>query len=302
KDWRFEFQEPLRYYGDASRSQKGVAVVQAGAAALGIGAAAAVEFGGWCILNPYSCTKAISGAADAVMGDYVGGHSLAPVLPALVAAKAATTAEDTLRLSSSAAGAEIAGNAAKKGGLQSEQILKSVQNSSTETAGQAANRALTAGRELTPLFKDVETGLNSINPVRSNNRGRILELGLDPDKGKIAVHEGQAAVQLENSLGGTLKRTDPVQGSKNPDFVFVNGPYAGKTVDFMWTDGTKSTQINKFFSNNSAQNQRQLIDHVNKADMVPLDYRNLAPENQALVNSWIKMLTQEQQGKIIILR
>lgn len=91
-------------------------MVQAGAAALGIGAAAAVEFGGWCILNPYSCTKAISGAADAVMGDYVGGHSLAPVLPALVAAKAATTAEDTLRLSSSAAGAEIAGNAAKKGG------------------------------------------------------------------------------------------------------------------------------------------------------------------------------------------
>ncbi|MEX7644494.1 hypothetical protein, partial [Stenotrophomonas maltophilia] len=118
------------------------------------------------------------------MGDYVGGHSLAPVLPALVVAKAATTAEDTLRLSSSAAGAEIAGNAAKKGGLESEQILKSVQNSSTETAGQAANGALTAGRELTPLFKDVETGLNSINPVRSNNRGGILELGLDPDKGK----------------------------------------------------------------------------------------------------------------------
>ncbi|MDI2097257.1 hypothetical protein, partial [Klebsiella pneumoniae] len=56
KDWRFEFQEPLRYYGDASRSQKGVAMVQAGAAALGIGAAAAVEFGGWCIFNPYSCT------------------------------------------------------------------------------------------------------------------------------------------------------------------------------------------------------------------------------------------------------
>ncbi|HFK2886147.1 TPA: hypothetical protein ACGY73_004333 [Stenotrophomonas maltophilia] len=36
------------------------------------------------------------------------------------------------------------------------------------------------------------------------------------------------------------------------------------------------------------------MDHVNKADMVPLDYRNLATENQALVNSWIKMLTPEQ--------
>ena len=115
KDWRFEFQEPLRYYGDASRSQKGVAVVQAGAAALGIGAAAAVEFGGWCILNPYSCGRAASGAIDAVMSDYVGGHSLAPVLPALVAAKAATTAEETLRLSSGAVGAEIAGMQQRRG-------------------------------------------------------------------------------------------------------------------------------------------------------------------------------------------
>ncbi|MCI1156202.1 hemagglutinin repeat-containing protein [Stenotrophomonas maltophilia] len=134
KDWRFEFQEPLRYYGDASRSQKGVAVVQAGAAALGIGAAAAVEFGGWCILNPYSCGRAASGAIDAVMGDYVGGHSLAPVLPALVAAKAATTAEQTLRLSSGAVGAEIAGNAAKKGGLQSEQVLKPMQAAGADVA------------------------------------------------------------------------------------------------------------------------------------------------------------------------
>ncbi|MCK6023717.1 hypothetical protein, partial [Klebsiella pneumoniae] len=134
KDWRFEFQEPLRYYGDASRSQKGVAMVQAGAAALGIGAAAAVEFGGWCILNPYSCGRAASGAIDAVMGDYVGGHSLAPVLPALVAAKAATTAEQTLRLSSGAVGAEIAGNAAKKGGLQSEQVLKPMQAAGADVA------------------------------------------------------------------------------------------------------------------------------------------------------------------------
>lgn len=146
--------------------------------------------------------------------------------------------------------------------------------------------------------------MNSINPVASNNRGRIQELGLDPDKGKIALHEGQAAVQLEKSLGGTLKRVDPptVSGQKNPDFVFVDGPYAGKTVDFMWTDSTKSEQINKFFSNNAAQNQKQLVDHIGKADIVPLDYRNLTPANQSMVNSWIKSLTPEQQSKILILR
>lgn len=144
--------------------------------------------------------------------------------------------------------------------------------------------------------------MNAINPIASNNRGRIQELGLDPDKGKLALHEGQAAVQLEKSLGGTLKRTEPVQGQKNPDFVFVDGPYAGKTVDFMWTDSTKSAQINQFFSNNSVQNQRQLMLHVEKADIVSLDYRNLTPANQNTVNSWIKGLTPEQQSKILILR
>jgi len=61
-------------------------------------------------------------------------------------------------------------------------------------------------------------------------------------------------------------------------------------------------QINKFFSNNAAQNQKQLIDHIGKADIVPLDYRNLSAANQDMVNSWIKNLTSEQRGKIIILR
>ncbi|MQA56021.1 hypothetical protein [Pseudomonas piscis] len=93
-----------------------------------------------------------------------------------------------------------------------------------------------------------------------------------------------------------------VSGQKNPDFVFVDGPYAGKTVDFMWTDAAKSGQINQFFSNNAVQNQRQLILHVEKADIVPLDYRNLTPANQNMVNSWIKGLAPKQQSKILILR
>ncbi|CAI8725764.1 hypothetical protein EMIT0P44_130036 [Pseudomonas sp. IT-P44] len=158
------------------------------------------------------------------------------------------------------------------------------------------------GTSLSPVYKDTDTGLNAINPITSRNRGRIQELGFDPDKGKLALHEGQAAVQLENTFGSTLKRVEPTLGSKNPDFVFVDGPYSGKTVDFMWTDSSRSAQINKFFSNNASQNQRQLIDHLDKADIVPIDYRNLTPGNQGMVNGWIKLLTPEQQDKILILR
>ena len=42
--------------------------------------------------------------------------------------------------------------------------------------------------------------------------------------------------------------------------------------------------------------------HLDKADIVPLDYRNLTPGNQGMVNGWIKLLTSEQQDKILILR
>lgn len=45
------------------------------------------------------------------------------------------------------------------------------------------------------------------------------------------LHESQAVVQLEKSLSEALKRVDPpiLPGQKNPDFMFVYGPYAGKT-------------------------------------------------------------------------
>uniref|UniRef100_UPI003B8472C2 hypothetical protein n=1 Tax=Pseudomonas migulae TaxID=78543 RepID=UPI003B8472C2 len=42
--------------------------------------------------------------------------------------------------------------------------------------------------------------------------------------------------------------------------------------------------------------------HLDKADIVPIDYRNLTPGNQGVVNGWIKLLTPEQQDKILILR
>ncbi|QXI29952.1 hypothetical protein [Pseudomonas vanderleydeniana] len=57
--------------------------------------------------------------------------------------------------------------------------------------------------------------------------------------------------------------------------------------------GNKSVPVSsRFFPN----------DHIGKADIVPLDYRNLTSANQSMVNSWIKNLTSEQQSKILILR
>jgi hypothetical protein len=155
---------------------------------------------------------------------------------------------------------------------------------------------------LTPVYKDPETGLNAINPNPSTNTARIEELAKDLDTQKIALHEGQVAVQLENTFGSTLERVKPTLGKPNPDFVFVDGPYVGKTVDFMWTDSSRSGPLNKFFVNNAKTNYDQLIKHIEKADIVPLDFRNLTIENQGLVKGWIDSLPSVSKDKIIILR
>lgn len=191
-----------------------------------------------------------------------------------------------------ATGGHSLGSAASAAERRAAQVIEDV----------AEEVAKKTGTALTPIFKDADTGLDSINPVLSNNVGRIQELAKDLDTGKIALHEGQAAVQLENTFGGALKRLDPVAGQPNPDFVFTSGPYSGKTVDFMWTDYSKAEQLNKFFLINAEQNKGQLIRHLDKADIVPLDYRNLTPANQAVVNGWINGLDDIEKSKVIIIR
>lgn len=166
----------------------------------------------------------------------------------------------------------------------------------------AAAKNAAQGTNITPIFRDVETGIDAISPTLSVGKGAIKRLSYDTATGKVVQHEGIAAAQLENTFGSTLVRVDSVQGQKGPDFVFVDGPYAGKTVDFMWTDSSRMAQMNQFFKNNETQNYKQLVEHINKADIVPLDYRNLNSVNQSMVNGWIKAMTQEQQAKILIIR
>ncbi|MCS3808633.1 hypothetical protein FHY19_001658 [Xanthomonas arboricola] len=70
----------------------------------------------------------------------------------------------------------------------------------------------------------------------------------------------------------------------------------------MWSDYSKAEQVNKFFLINSEQNKGHLIRHLDKADIVPLDYRNLTPENRVVVNGWINDLDEIQKGIITIMR
>jgi len=48
--------------------------------------------------------------------------------------------------------------------------------------------------------------------------------------------------------------------------------------------------------------QQQILDHINKADVVPVDFRVLTSENQKVFTYFIKNLSQNQKSKILIVR
>ena len=104
------------------------------------------------------------------------------------------------------------------------------------------------------------------------------------------------------SVFGPLERA-PDTGGKTADFIISSGSNAGKTVDFMYT--TKNLQqkevdgINKFFEKNITVSrtageipigQKQIIDHLGKADIVPVDFSVLTPPNQKIFMDYIKTL------------
>ncbi|WP_336844146.1 hypothetical protein [Providencia rettgeri] len=48
--------------------------------------------------------------------------------------------------------------------------------------------------------------------------------------------------------------------------------------------------------------QQQIIDHLNKADIVPVDFSVLTLANQKVFTDFVKTLPKSQQDKIIIMR
>lgn len=133
---------------------------------------------------------------------------------------------------------------------------------------------------------------------------RVDKLTVDPHAGKVKLAEGSAAADLEKLLGGKVERINDKDSLA--DFVFTSGPNKGKTVDFMFTtaNGTEKeiNAMNQFFNNNWNKNVEKLHEHLDKADIVPLDFRKLTLENQQKFENYIKTLSKSEQSKIYIMR
>jgi hypothetical protein len=72
----------------------------------------------------------------------------------------------------------------------------------------------------------------------------------DADIGKLRPGEASAGVELQGLLGGKLRRAEP--GDGKADFVFIDGGFEGKKVDFMFTvDSSKRRRgMNENFDKN----------------------------------------------------
>ncbi|WP_199063616.1 VENN motif pre-toxin domain-containing protein, partial [Serratia sp. ASV30] len=171
-----------------------------------------------------------------------------------------------------------------------------------------------AGTGKIPVLQKNSDGITEVKvsstPLEGHDRLNTPDVN---GNGKYNPAEAAAAARLEGVLG-PLERA-PDTGGKTADFIISTGPNAGKTVDFMYTTKNLSQKeidgINKFFEKNMTTplktgdipgGQKQILDHLEKADIVPVDFTVLTPSNQKVFMDYIKTLPKNQQSKIIIMR
>lgn len=106
---------------------------------------------------------------------------------------------------------------------------------------------------------------------------RRTELGTDPATGTFRPGEAETGLRIEAQRGITLERAPAQQGA---DWVGSDG----KTYDAV------GNFPSRFFDQQWEQLQFRIQDHLNKADYVPVDVSQFAPEQAARVREFVEPL------------
>jgi hypothetical protein len=151
------------------------------------------------------------------------------------------------------------------------------------------------------VTSDPVTGAPTATPVTTVTQQQIDRL----TGNGTASHEANAAAGIEPIVGTLIPLSPPppnADGTRDPspDYKITEGVNVGKTVDFMFTNAEKASFINANFDKSNPIDS--IKDHLNKADITALDYRNLSLENQAKINNFINTLPESQKAKILIIR
>ena len=123
-------------------------------------------------------------------------------------------------------------------------------------------------------------------------------------------HEAEAGAAWEIAMGDKLEVFDlPVaKGTDQPDYLIVEKDIPReqwKTLDFMFTeDGSnlfKIQKMNQYFAHTPESFDgkiKQIQDHLQKADIVPLDLRHLNTFNRMKLINYVLSLSEAQQKQI----
>ncbi|HFC8550082.1 TPA: VENN motif pre-toxin domain-containing protein, partial [Neisseria lactamica] len=176
----------------------------------------------------------------------------------------------------------------------------------------AIREPIPAGYNRPPTSLDVNAGrmtntFSTAHPTVTNlNAFKRLNV-IDDAVRKFAPAEAATAAQLEKYLG-RMERISGVSNGKSADFIIINGANKGKTVDMMYTTKNLTDQqinkMNQFYKKNmeSGVEKTNILKHLEKADIVPMDIRFFTFENRLILLNHIKTLPKNLQRKIIIVR
>lgn len=131
-------------------------------------------------------------------------------------------------------------------------------------------------------------GDDNVEPVKSSGGGgdgggpaqdpqHLQDLGTDPATSQFRPAEAQTGARIENETGVSLERSSEAKG---PDWKGSDG----KTYDAVGNFPAK------YFDSQWGNLQQRIIDHLGKADYVPVDVSQFSPEQIAQVEKFIEPL------------
>lgn len=137
----------------------------------------------------------------------------------------------------------------------------------------------------------------------------VKRLLVDLLDNKPKLSEAMAGAEYQAYFGVKLTRPKPEydeQGKPKAGFDYwVDGT---KKLDFMYTmHGVNAFKLEKFnqyfaYTDDAWGNQKaEIMRHLDKADIIPLDLRYLTDENRVKLIDFVLSLTKEQQKQIVLI-
>ncbi|MEV4417451.1 pre-toxin TG domain-containing protein [Catellatospora sp. NPDC049609] len=144
-------------------------------------------------------------------------------------------------------------------------------------AARDAERAAEAARDAeraAEAARDAERAREAERAAEAAREARMRELGMDPATGRYRAAEGETALRVEDATGAQLSR------STNPNVDWVDTA-TGKTYDAVGNFPARH------FDQQWPNLQTRIVDHLAKADYVPVDVSQFTPDQIAKVQKFI---------------